>query len=103
MLNEDPDGWLGGRDGSVFCNVELNMCNLKAVGFDMDFTLAQYNEAFDLLAFEGAKEKLHTQARLHRCFSKKRPEEAAGRVFMIFFMFINYAILQIAELSNVRM
>ena len=26
----------------------------------MDFTLAQYNEAFDLLAFEGAKQRLHT-------------------------------------------
>jgi 5' nucleotidase family len=42
----------------IFCNVELNAGNLEAVGFDMDFTLAQYNEAFDLLAFEGAKERL---------------------------------------------
>lgn len=42
----------------IFCNVELNGSNLEAVGFDMDFTLAQYNEAFDLLAFEGAKRKL---------------------------------------------
>lgn len=42
----------------IFCNVELNAENLEAVGFDMDFTLAQYNEAFDLLAFDGAKERL---------------------------------------------
>eukprot|EP00981_Chlorochromonas_danica_P014881 scaffold9343_cov189-Ochromonas_danica.AAC.6 len=42
----------------IFCNVELNLTNLEAVGFDMDFTLAQYNEDFDKLAFEGAKRKL---------------------------------------------
>lgn len=27
----------------IFCNVELNGENLEAVGFDMDFTLAQVN------------------------------------------------------------
>mmetsp|Transcript_7910 Transcript_7910/g.23547 ORF Transcript_7910/g.23547 Transcript_7910/m.23547 type:complete len:516 (+) Transcript_7910:354-1901(+) len=42
----------------VFCSRELNMENIEAVGFDMDYTLAQYNQAFDLLAFEGAKAKL---------------------------------------------
>ena len=42
----------------IFVNVELNGEQLESVGFDMDFTLAQYNEAFDLLAFEGAKQKL---------------------------------------------
>jgi HAD superfamily 5'-nucleotidase-like hydrolase len=43
----------------VFCNRELRMDNLKAVGFDMDYTLAQYQQpAFDKLAFDGAKEKL---------------------------------------------
>lgn len=26
---------------NIFCNVELNCANLEAVGFDMDFTLAQ--------------------------------------------------------------
>jgi hypothetical protein len=26
---------------TIFCNVELNCANLEAVGFDMDFTLAQ--------------------------------------------------------------
>jgi hypothetical protein len=43
---------------NVFCNVELNCTNIEAIGFDMDFTLAQYNQEFDLLAFEGAKQKL---------------------------------------------
>ena len=42
----------------IFCSRELNMANIEAVGFDMDYTLAQYNEAFDMLAFEGAKDKL---------------------------------------------
>ena len=44
----------------LFCNRELNMQQIEAVGFDMDWTLAQYNEAFDLLAYNGAKEKLIT-------------------------------------------
>jgi len=43
----------------IYCNVELNADYIEAVGFDMDFTLAQYNEAFDMLAYEGAKRKLH--------------------------------------------
>ena len=43
----------------VFCNRELNMGNVRAVGFDMDYTIAQYKQpAFDKLAFDGAKEKL---------------------------------------------
>lgn len=46
-------------ENQIFCNRELNGEQLEAVGFDMDFTLAQYNEAFDLLAFNGAKQKLH--------------------------------------------
>lgn len=45
-------------EGDVFCNRELSMKQIKAVGFDMDYTLAQYFPEFDLLAFEGAKEKL---------------------------------------------
>ncbi len=43
----------------IFCNREMHGKNIEAVGFDMDFTLAQYNEAFDLLAYNAAKEKLH--------------------------------------------
>ena len=42
----------------IFCNRELNMKQIEAIGFDMDYTLAQYNYAFELLAFEGAKQKL---------------------------------------------
>lgn len=47
---------VGGND--LFCNRELNMRQIDAVGFDMDWTLAQYNVEFDLLAYNGAKEKL---------------------------------------------
>lgn len=43
----------------VFCNRELKLSNLKAIGFDMDYTLVQYQQPeFDRLAFDGAKEKL---------------------------------------------
>ena len=56
----------------VFCSRELNMANIEAVGFDMDYTLAQYNEAFDMLAFEGAKDKLVDMG---------YPEEARSRRF----------------------
>jgi HAD superfamily 5'-nucleotidase-like hydrolase len=72
----------------MFCNRELNMQNIEALGFDMDWTLAQYNEEFDLLAFNGAKEKLisllgypdevmkftYTQSMYRRCcmIDKKR-------------------------------
>ena len=31
---------------------------IESIGFDMDWTLAQYTTAFDLLAYEGAKAKL---------------------------------------------
>lgn len=43
---------------NLFCNRELNLDQIEAIGFDMDWTLAQYNEDFDLLAYNGAKEKL---------------------------------------------
>ena len=43
----------------IFCNRELRMEGIRAVGFDMDYTLAQYQQpAFDQLAFDGAKQKL---------------------------------------------
>lgn len=43
----------------VFCNRELRLDNLRAIGFDMDYTLAQYQQPqFDKLAFDGAKTKL---------------------------------------------
>ena len=45
-------------DREVFCNREVNMQQIRAVGFDMDYTLAQYNLDFELLAYDGAKQKL---------------------------------------------
>jgi len=43
----------------IFCNRELKLSAIDAIGFDMDYTLAQYQQpAFDNLAFEGAKRKL---------------------------------------------
>lgn len=43
----------------IFCNRELKLANVRAIGFDMDYTLAQYQQpAFDQLAFDGAKKKL---------------------------------------------
>ena len=43
----------------IFCNRSLNMKNIIAVGFDMDYTLAQYMpETFESLAYEGTVRKL---------------------------------------------
>ncbi|KAL3840305.1 hypothetical protein ACJIZ3_024896 [Penstemon smallii] len=43
----------------IFCNRSLNMKNIVAVGFDMDYTLAQYKpETFESLAYEGTVKKL---------------------------------------------
>ncbi|XP_062023244.1 uncharacterized protein LOC133739480 isoform X1 [Rosa rugosa] len=43
----------------IFCNRSLNMKNIVAVGFDMDYTLAQYKpETFESLAYEGTVRKL---------------------------------------------
>ncbi|KNA19410.1 hypothetical protein SOVF_061850 isoform A [Spinacia oleracea] len=43
----------------IFCNRSLNMKNIVAVGFDMDYTLAQYKpETFESLAYEGTIKKL---------------------------------------------
>ncbi|XP_059453503.1 uncharacterized protein LOC132184042 isoform X1 [Corylus avellana] len=43
----------------IFCNRSLNMKSIVAVGFDMDYTLAQYKpETFESLAYEGTIRKL---------------------------------------------
>lgn len=43
----------------IFCNRSLNMRNIVAVGFDMDYTLAQYKpETFESLAYAGTIKKL---------------------------------------------
>ena len=34
------------------------MAQIQAVGFDLDYTLAEYKIAFDLLAYDGAVRKL---------------------------------------------
>ncbi|CAM9774167.1 unnamed protein product, partial [Heterosigma akashiwo] len=54
----------------IFCNRELKMSSLKAIGFDMDYTLSRYYQEFDLLAYEGAKEKLvHTPVTRRKCWT----------------------------------
>ena len=42
----------------VFCNRALNMEKIQSVGFDLDYTLAEYTRDFDLLAYQGAIRKL---------------------------------------------
>lgn len=62
----DPHIWSspeGGRKTElgkqIFCNRSLNMKSIVAVGFDMDYTLAQYRpETFESLAYEGTIRKL---------------------------------------------
>eukprot|EP00879_Flechtneria_rotunda_P000833 GHRR01000958.1.p1 GENE.GHRR01000958.1~~GHRR01000958.1.p1 ORF type:complete len:660 (+),score=216.69 GHRR01000958.1:198-2177(+) len=45
----------------IFCNRSLNMKQIKAVGFDMDYTLAQYKpDTFELLAHTQTVDKLVT-------------------------------------------
>ena len=50
-----PDSSL---DRRIFCNRALNMGQIQAVGFDLDYTLAEYRTDFDLLAYDGAVRKL---------------------------------------------
>ena len=42
----------------IYCNRAINMEKIEAVGFDMDYTLAEYEIEFDLLAYRGAIKKL---------------------------------------------
>lgn len=43
----------------IFCNRSLNMKSIVAVGFDMDYTLAQYKpDTFETLAYNGTIKKL---------------------------------------------
>jgi hypothetical protein len=56
---EEGDDKFHKYQGEVFCNRALNMRRVMAVGFDMDYTLAQYiPETFELLAHRGAMDKL---------------------------------------------
>ena len=69
VCNDDGQGlfiWSSPQGGCqidigkrIFCNRSLNMKNIVAVGFDMDYTLAQYMpETFESLAYEGTIRKL---------------------------------------------
>jgi hypothetical protein len=58
--NTDLSSSLLPNSVDLFCNAELPMDYIQAVGFDMDYTLAEYKEEFDLLHYEKAKEKLVT-------------------------------------------
>ncbi|CAH1428158.1 unnamed protein product [Lactuca virosa] len=57
-----PDGGQKIEIGKhIFCNRAVNMKNIVAVGFDMDYTLAQYKpETFESLAYNGTVKKLVT-------------------------------------------
>lgn len=63
---QEPCIWSSCEEGctidigkQIFCNRSLNMKNIVAVGFDMDYTLAQYKaETFETLAYEGTIRKL---------------------------------------------
>ncbi|XP_076912277.1 uncharacterized protein LOC143570532 [Bidens hawaiensis] len=45
----------------IFCNTAVNMKNVVAVGFDMDYTLAKYKvDTFESLTYEGVVKKLIT-------------------------------------------
>lgn len=53
--------WTGPVDvrTQIFCNRSLNMKQIKAVGFDMDYTLAQYRPAaFEAMAYNETVNKL---------------------------------------------
>jgi HAD superfamily 5'-nucleotidase-like hydrolase len=50
------------RPHQVYCNRDLNMRKIEAVGFDMDYTLARYRqEAIDRLSVEKTLERLVTE------------------------------------------
>lgn len=58
----------------IFCNRSLNMKSIVAVGFDMDYTLAQYKpDTFETLAYNGTIKKL--------VYDLGYPEEVSGFSF----------------------
>jgi len=57
----DTEIWSDLKDDRrrIYCNRSINMKTIKAVGFDMDYTLAQYKpETFEALAYRLTTEKL---------------------------------------------
>ncbi|MBM3382608.1 MAG: HAD-IG family 5'-nucleotidase [Betaproteobacteria bacterium] len=68
----------------IYCNRSLNMRNIKAVGFDMDYTLALYKpEEFEVLAYQETLKKL---------VSAGYPETVLGFTFDITHMIRGLAI-----------
>eukprot|EP00171_Calliarthron_tuberculosum_P012174 IDg12174t1 len=58
-LSTDLPDHGGTYQGEILCNRALNMANIAAVGFDMDYTLAMYKaEKFESLSARGALQKL---------------------------------------------
>jgi hypothetical protein len=65
-VTDDAPPWAGTAWASpldvrrrVFCNRSLNMASVSAVGFDMDYTLAQYKpDTFEMLAYSLTVDKL---------------------------------------------
>ena len=57
-MQESPDFDTLPLGRQIFCNRAINMEKIQAVGFDMDFTLAEYHKEFDQLAYDGAVRKL---------------------------------------------
>ena len=52
----------GSHNRDVFCNRTLNFRSLKAIGYDMDYTLVEYRvEAFERQVFEFARERFLAQ------------------------------------------
>eukprot|EP01032_Pedospumella_encystans_P011877 gene11877-13777_t len=45
----------------IYCNVALNGSYIEAVGFDLSYTLAQFNEKLSKIAFESARDILAAQ------------------------------------------
>lgn len=60
ILSSSPDlGPTTDIGKQIFCNRSLNMKNIVAVGFDMDYTLAQYiPKTFESLVYQHTFEKL---------------------------------------------
>ena len=56
-MSEHPKGLAAER--RIFCNRTLNLRSIKAIGFDMDYTLVHYNvQAWEGRAFDYTKENL---------------------------------------------
>eukprot|EP00168_Porphyra_purpurea_P017299 TRINITY_DN592_c0_g1_i5.p1 TRINITY_DN592_c0_g1~~TRINITY_DN592_c0_g1_i5.p1 ORF type:complete len:616 (+),score=161.93 TRINITY_DN592_c0_g1_i5:1953-3800(+) len=70
---EPPVEQGGAYAAQIFCNRNLNMAKITAVGFDMDYTLSQYHsEVFEMLSFQGALQNLVTRLGYPDALLKKK-------------------------------